>query len=100
MHEAGRKWLDQSLAERNRQLRALATDTKHERAWFIINAPDPKERALWAQRLGAEIKLLAPPLAECVRRIKADPYRAGYTESMIKAADDWWRSNEDILRPG
>ena len=99
VHEAGRKWLDQSLAERNRQLRALATDTKHERAWFIINAPDPKERALWAERLGATIVLLAPPLDECVRRINAEPYHEGYTERMIQAAKDWWAKNANLLRP-
>lgn len=94
--DAGIEWLPKALAERNRRLRALAHDYTHERAWFRINAPDPVERALWAERLGAIMVLLAPPAAECVRRIKAEPYHAGYTERMLKAAEDWWEQNPDV----
>jgi predicted kinase len=91
--DSGAEWLSRTLAERNRRLRELATDTEHDRAWFLINAPDPRERALWAQRLGATVVLLAPPLAECLRRIKAEPYRTGYTERILQAAHDWWAMN-------
>lgn len=87
-------WLGRALVERNKQLKALAWDAQHARAWFVISAPDPHERALWATRLGASIVLLAPPLAECIRRIKAKPYHAGYTEQMIEAATDWSRQND------
>jgi hypothetical protein len=93
---AGIEWLPKALAERNRRLRALAHDYTHDRAWFRINAPDPDERALWAERLCATVVLLAPPLEECIRRIKAEPYHEGYTERMIKAAEDWWAMNPDI----
>jgi 5-methylcytosine-specific restriction protein A len=98
--ESGASWLDRSLAERNRQLRALASDATHERAWFLINAPDPTERALWARRLGATVTILAPSLAECLRRIKAEPYHKGYTERMLKAASQWWAKNNSGARGG
>lgn len=89
-------YLPEALTERNRQLYALARDSTHDRAWFTINAPDPRERALWARRLGATVVMLAPPLAECIRRIEAEPYHAGYTERMIEAAKDWWAQNEAL----
>jgi len=91
--EAGIEWLPKALTERNRRLRALASDTAHARAWFLINAPDQRERALWARMLGATVVLLAPPLDECIRRINAEPYRAGYTERMLDAAQHWWARN-------
>lgn len=90
---ASSAWLARALVERNKRLRALAHDAQHERAWFLINAADPVERALWAQRLGASIVLLATPLDECIRRIRAEPYRAGHTERLIRAATDWWRQH-------
>ena len=94
--EAGIEWLPKALAERNRRLRALASDSTHARAWFFVNAPVPAERAQWARMLGAEVVLLVPPLDECIRRIHAEPYREGYTERMIVAAQDWWAQNQNV----
>ncbi|MCR4297566.1 MAG: HNH endonuclease [Gallionella sp.] len=94
--QVGIEWLPKALAERNRRLRALASDYTHVRAWFLINAPDPTERALWAERLGAEVVLLAPPVEECIRRIKAEPYHEGYTERMLDAAQQWWAMNSNV----
>jgi len=93
-HQTNRRWLPQALAERNRQLRALASDAMHERAWFIIAAPNKIERALWAQRLGATVKVLAPPFSECIRRIKADATRDGHIKRMTIAVLDWWKKND------
>lgn len=94
--QAGTEWLQRAMAERNRRLRALASDYTHTRAWFLINAPDPAEREQWARMLGAIIILLAPPLGECLRRIHAEPYHEGYTERMLDAAQDWWSVNENV----
>ena len=94
--EAGIEWLPKALAERNKRLRALACDANHANAWFIINAPDPDERRLWTQRLGATAVILAPPLEECIRRIEAEQYSGRYTERMLDAAKHWWEANQDI----
>lgn len=92
-HHTSPRWLGKALDERNRQLRALATDTAHAKAWFIVAAPDPTERRTWARRLGGQVVTLDTPLAECIRRIEADPARRGQTERMIEAAKAWWKAN-------
>lgn len=93
---SGLEWLNKALTERNKRLRALARDTTHDRAWFLINAPNPRERGLWARMLGAKVAMLAPPLDECIRRIHAEPYHEGYTERMAEAAQDWWSRNATV----
>ena len=92
-HHTGGKWVALSLDERNRRLRALADDTTHDRAWFVIAAPVPQERAWWAETLGAELVVMRTPLQECIRRIQADPARAGHTDRMIAAARAWHHLN-------
>jgi 5-methylcytosine-specific restriction protein A len=82
------RWLGPALEVRNRCLRALQSATAG-RAWFVISAPDPGERQLWAERLGAELVVLETPLAECIRRIRADPARAGRADAMVRAAREW-----------
>jgi HNH endonuclease len=94
------KWLPKALLERNRRLHALSADHKHDKAWFTINAPKPRERALWARRLGAQVVMLTPSLPECIRRIHAEPYHQGYTERMIEAAQDWWSRNDLLKQNG
>ena len=92
-HHTGGKWVALSLNERNRRLRALAEDTTHERAWFVIAAPVPMERQWWVETLGAELVLMRTPLDECIRRINADPARVGHTDRMIAAARAWHHLN-------
>lgn len=97
-HRADVQWLGRALDERNERLRALASARAedHPKAWFIISVPDPSERAVWAQRLGAEAIVMATPLAECVRRILADPARRGRTARMIDLAATWWAANPHL----
>lgn len=90
-HQTHAAWLVPALEERNRLLRNLATDTQHERAWFVISLPVILERQIWSEMLGAEVMVLATPLNECIRRIHADPMRAGHRERMIAAAEWWWK---------
>jgi len=92
-HQTSKEWLTPALDHRNALLRSLHTDTTHDAAWFIISAPDPLERAQWAKMLKARVIVLDTPLAECARRIKADPTRKGQEGRMLKAAADWWRVN-------
>jgi len=93
IHQTTREYLVPTLDERNRMLRALAHDTTHTRAWFIVSAPDPRERATWGKRLGGEVVTMDTPLDECVRRIKADASRRGHVDRMVKAAAEWWSEN-------
>lgn len=79
-----------ALEERNRRLRALSTDTTHKRAWFVVSAPDPDDRRLWATMLGGTVELIATPLEVCIQRIKADTARVGHRSRMIAAATAWW----------
>lgn len=93
-HQTSKEWLTPALDQRNAMLRSLHTNTTHDRAWFIISAPDPSERMQWAKMLKAKVITLDTPLAECVRRIKADPYRKGQEARMIRAASEWHKANE------
>lgn len=91
IHQLNSSWTAASLDERNRILRSLASDRVHERAWFIVAAPDGRDRDLWKQKLGnARIVLIATPLDECIRRIRNDPTRAGQFDRMEQLARDWW----------
>lgn len=57
-HQTGSDFLVPALETRNRRLHALAHNTMHDRAWFIVPAPDPRERITWGKRLGAEVMTL------------------------------------------
>jgi predicted kinase len=79
-----------ALEERNRLLRSLASDHDHDKAWFIISAPNAAERAMWRDKLGATVVLLAVPIEECRRRIWSDPERVGQCQRMEDLARRWW----------
>ena len=89
VHHPSQRHLPAALEERNRQLRALHTLTGPPSAWFVVTAGDPHERRKWAQRLGGEMVVIDTPLAECIRRIRADPGRQGRAARMIEAAKNW-----------
>lgn len=88
--------LSKALEIRNQKLHCLATTSKYERAWFIVSAPNPRDRAAWKARLGGEVVVLTTPLIECVRRIKADAARAGLASGMIEVATKWWERNPHL----
>ena len=96
-HHAPVRMLPKALDIRNDMLRSLARSPKHDRAWFIVSAPSPRERYRWHTRLGGSLVVLHPPLAECIRRIKADPARAGEEERMIEVATKWWQANHHLV---
>lgn len=88
LHDAAPRWLKPALEVRNQLLDGLASDTEHDRAWFIISAPEKAERDLWAKKLNANVVLLDVPLDECVRRLRASRDDA---ERHIQFATEWWR---------
>jgi 5-methylcytosine-specific restriction enzyme A len=89
-HHADGRWLKAALDRRNAMLADLALDSVRSRAWFIISAPDPRERAHWHRMLGGDLVVLRTPLSDCIDRIAADPARQGFQTRMIDAARDWW----------
>jgi allophanate hydrolase subunit 2 len=75
-----------ALDARNAILEGLATDTKHERAFFIVSAPTRAERDAWQAKLSARLILLDTPLGECLARIGGDAKRAEW-------ARKWWAAH-------
>jgi 5-methylcytosine-specific restriction endonuclease McrA len=67
IYTAGQGWTSLALEQRNNMLKALATDTAHERCWFIVSAPTQDERETWCSKLNAALVLLDVPLDECIR---------------------------------
>lgn len=72
-----------ALEARNDILAGLATDTRHDRAFFIVSAPTRAERDAWEAKLNGTVVMLNTPLGECLRRIGGDSKRAEF-------ARDWW----------
>jgi len=61
----------------------------------FADCPDRRERKVWAQRLGASTRIMAPPLHVCIARIKADAQRHGRVPRMVEGARHWWQFNSD-----
>jgi hypothetical protein len=92
IHQANDSHTAAALDERNRLLRSLATDTIHDRAWFIVAAPERDERETWARKLGTtNVVVLDVPLLTCISHINRDPRREGQRDRMIGFATEWWR---------
>jgi hypothetical protein len=98
-HSLSGVYIKATLEERNRRLASLATDTEHDKAYFIVTGIKPEERRRWQETLGGSLIMCAPPLDECIRRINADPERAPQSRRMIKVAREWWTANGDLVRP-
>lgn len=88
--------LSAALLVRNRMLADLASDTTHDRAWFIVCAAKPAERATWRAGLGGELVVLATPLDVCLVRIAADQSRGAEAAARAQAARRWWSLNPDL----
>jgi predicted kinase len=73
----------EALEIRNDLLKGLATETRHDRAFFIVSAPTRDERDAWASKLNAKVVLLDTPLSVCLERIGGDAKRR-------EIARDWW----------
>lgn len=86
-------YLRQALEQRNLLLRSLAVNTKHERAWFIVAAPEPEERALWHSMLGGELLVLDTTLDECLKRIDSTGASINERDRRRAAARAWFARN-------
>jgi hypothetical protein len=89
-HWAG--YLDRMLLNRAIRTRnALLGNLKRQpfgRAWFIVSAPSQAERQWWQGKLGGQVILLHPGVAECKRRAIARG-----TPLAVQGVDDWERSS-------
>ena len=66
-HDADKRHLSAALRVRNKMLANLASE-RHGTAYFIVSAPTQAERDWWADKLGAEVHLIAPPLDDILSR--------------------------------
>lgn len=67
--------------------------TKWPRAWIIVLEPDKRKRQWWADKLGADIHVLATPAAVCKARVQADAAAGDVRKASIgKVIDQWWRT--------
>ena len=82
--------LKRALVERNRMLANLATDTEHDRAWFVVGAPKACDRKFWEDCLKPErLLVFEVDPGECSRRIEAS--RRGRHRSMsLRITFEWW----------
>jgi hypothetical protein len=58
---------NRAIRERNAMLGSLKKESG-KRAWFIVSAPTQAERDWWKRKLGGQVVLLHPGVAECKRR--------------------------------
>ena len=91
-------YLDRVLLNRAiRQRNALLGDLKRltfGRAWFIVSAPTPAERAWWKGKLGGSVVLLHPGAATCKRRAIARG-----TPLAAQGVDQWDRASREHWEP-
>ena len=98
----GAKWetrpeiVGKAFQLRDDMLRALPFKTKG-RAWLPMTAADPSERAGWLDALGplAEVVIVAPPKAQVLAQMRADPRRSDRWDDMAREIDRWFRLNPD-----
>lgn len=89
-YEGGDSWLDRSIKARNHILHHLAKATTG-RAWYIVSAPRPAERAYWDLMLSPEsVIVLAVPIEVCRRRLRQDKRRLRLADEYAGYAADWW----------
>jgi 5-methylcytosine-specific restriction protein A len=90
-NQVQRDYLQAAMIERNRRLHALAHERCAPAAWFIIGAPQARERERWAASLGAaHVVVIETPLEECLARIYRDADRAPLADEISQAATGWW----------
>lgn len=63
-------------------------------AWVIAGAPTRAERERLRARLDGRVVILETDPGECLRRIAADPRRAGQVEGWRPLVAKWWGEYE------
>ncbi len=79
------------LVARDAVIARLARPARVSRAWIVTSQPSRDLWNSWSELVGAEIRVLAVPPEECVRRARSDSKRDGIgDEEWEQAARDWW----------
>lgn len=60
------------------------------RAWVVVTGARLEERQRLAQRLRAQVVVIATPPDLCLRRIEADPRRGAHAQLWAPLVRDWW----------
>lgn len=84
-YPSGKDHLGAAIRERNARLGQLST-ARHGRAWFIVTAAHPDQRAWWAQLLGGTVMVIDAGEQECLRR--NEERRTPWLSDVITA---WYR---------
>jgi len=82
---------NQAIRVRNAMLGSLKKESG-KRAWFIVSAPTPGERAWWQRKLGGEVVLLHPGIEECKRRAleRGTPNAVAGIDRWVRASREPW----------
>lgn len=84
-HEASRDYLTAALAIRNCRIAALSLKDSGT-AYVIMTLPRSEDRAWWASKLGAEVRMIAPSMDVIRGR--------DITDQRIRQAEEWYRLYE------
>lgn len=80
-HTADRKHLSSAIRLRNKLIAELTRKTRGQ-AFLIVSAPTERERKWWANKLDAQVVLLAPSVGEIASR--------NVGERRVRLAEDWY----------
>lgn len=76
--------VSEALWLRNKRLADLAK-AKEGRLWLIVSGARSDDRIWWANKLDAEVVLLNPGEAECLRRVRLRPAQGRDHEGAVRA---------------
>ena len=83
------------LEARDAILDRLHGEAALRHAWIITSEADRTELERLKQRYNATLLAIETPAAECLRRIAADPRRAGKVEQWRPIVERWWATYRD-----
>ena len=69
---------------------ALSRPNTVPHVWLVTCKPHREERATLARELDAEVVVLAVPVIDCMRHLKADDTRIN-VPAWVGLADKWWK---------
>lgn len=89
------RYLVDAFVERNRRLAALSGPGAPPAAWFLIGAPRPEMRELWARQLKPVcVVVMEVKASTCIERIRQQSERSPTADGMIAGVRAWWERYE------
>lgn len=83
---------------RNRRIEALQNIADRGQAvWFIIGAPDPRDRAVWKELLSPKmVYIILTPSEKCFDRIDKDIHRILVADDQKRAVTRWFEKYQPL----